>query len=116
VATLDGTKGTSTGTCSITGLSAGGYWLRASYLGDDDFQPSVSAVPTPFAVTRASSTTRLKLSAAKVTYGREQAEHFSVVVSPVDSGSGADRDGRCDEVHNEVVHDQVVVGARFLLA
>jgi hypothetical protein len=86
VATLDGTNGTSTGTCSITELSAGRYWLTASYLGDVDFDPSVTLAPTPFTVTKASSTTMLKLSAVEVTYGREQVEHFSVVVSPLYSG------------------------------
>jgi hypothetical protein len=81
-ATLSGSNGTATGSCSITEKAAGNYLLTASYPGDDRFAPSTTAASIPLTVAKATSTTALDLSAAKLTYGDEQVEQLSVTVSP----------------------------------
>ena len=85
-ATLSGSNGTATGTCSITVQAAGNYSLNASYPGDENFSSSATPASTPLTV-GATSTTALKLAAAKVTYGNEGAGHLSVTVSPELGGS-----------------------------
>jgi hypothetical protein len=85
-ATLSGSNGTATGNCSITEDAASSYALTASYEGDANFNSSSTSVSTALSVGKAASTTALKLSATKLTYGHEQIEHLSVTVSPQYSG------------------------------
>jgi hypothetical protein len=86
-ATLSGSNGTATGTCSITEQAASNYSITASYPGDANFVSSVTSAPTSLTVGKATSTTALGLSATKVTYGKEGAAQLSVTVSPQYSGS-----------------------------
>jgi hypothetical protein len=86
-ATLSGSDGIATGSCSIAEQAVDNYLLTASYTGGSYFVPSSTSASTSLTVTKATSTTALKLSAAKVTYGDEQLEHLSVTVSPEHSGS-----------------------------
>jgi hypothetical protein len=86
-ATLVGSNGTASGTCSITEQAAGQYSLTASYPGDTVFASSSTASSTAVTVSKATSATVLKLSLAKVTFGDEQADHFSVTVSPEFTGT-----------------------------
>jgi hypothetical protein len=79
-------NGTATGTCSITEDAASSYALTASYPGDANFNSSSTSGSTALSVGKAASTTALKLSATRVTYGHEQVEHLSVTVSPQYSG------------------------------
>jgi hypothetical protein len=71
------------GACSLTAakLAAGSYKLTASYAGAPGFRSSASAAKI-LTVTRATTVTTLKLSAPKVTYGKEGTEHLSVTVAP----------------------------------
>jgi hypothetical protein len=85
-AALSGLNGTATGTCSITEDAASSYALTASYPGDANFNSSSTSGSTALSVGKAASTTALKLSATRVTYGHEQVEHLSVTVSPQYSG------------------------------
>jgi hypothetical protein len=75
------------GSCSLTSeeLPAGSFSVYANYAGNGSFVLSTS-FKTTLIVAKASTKTTLKLSAAKVTYGNDQAEHFSVIVSSVYSG------------------------------
>jgi hypothetical protein len=86
-ATLSGSNGTASGTCSITEQAVGNYSLTASYPGDANFASSVTSGSTSLTVGKATSTTALGLSAAKVTYGDEGVAQLSVTVSPEYSGS-----------------------------
>jgi hypothetical protein len=86
-ATLSGSNGTATASCSITEQAAGNYSLTASYPGDANFASSETSTSTSLTVAKGTSKTALKLSARKVTYGHEQTEHLSVTVSPQYSGS-----------------------------
>ena len=77
------------GSCSLTSeeLPAGSFSVYANYAGNGSFVLSTSSkTKTTLIVAKASTKTTLKLSAAKVTYGNERAEHFSVIVSSVYSG------------------------------
>jgi hypothetical protein len=76
------------GSCALsaTKLPAGTQHLTASYGGNSDYFPSVSAAKT-LTVSKAASKTALSLSAARVTYGHEQAEHLRVTVTPQYSGT-----------------------------
>ena len=60
--------------------------LTATYNGSTDFTASTSAANT-LTVARAPSKTALSLSAAKATYGHEQAERLTVTVSPQHGGT-----------------------------
>jgi hypothetical protein len=77
-----------TGTCALaTGqLSPGAYQLTATYNADSDFGGSASD-PQALTITKASATTTLTLSAAKATFGHEQAERLSVQVTATGSSS-----------------------------
>jgi hypothetical protein len=86
-ATLSGSNGSASGTCSITEQAAGNYSLTASYPGDSNFASSVTFASTSLTVGKATSTTALEASATKVTYGDEGAAQLSVTVSPQYSGS-----------------------------
>ena len=81
------------GSCelSATRFGPGSYNLAASYGGDSDFAPSSDAVGTAVTVFKASSSTGLRLSTAKVTYGHEQAERLSVSVTPEFAGTPTGR-------------------------
>jgi hypothetical protein len=70
-----------TGNCALaTGqLGPGTYQLSATYGADPDFAGSASDSQT-LTITKASATTILTLSAAKVPFGHEQAERLSVQV------------------------------------
>jgi hypothetical protein len=86
---VDGT--TTNDACSISGdtasyLHAGSCVIDANQAGDADYLAATQVHQT-IAVGKATTRTALKLSAMKVTYGDEQAEHLSVTVSPQYSGS-----------------------------
>jgi hypothetical protein len=79
-----------TGSCSLTSeeLPARSFSVYANYAGNGSFVLSTSfKTKTILVVAKASTKTTLKLSAAKVTFGHEQAEHLSVTVSPQYSGA-----------------------------
>jgi hypothetical protein len=78
----------STGTCALpaTRFAAGKLRLVAAYGGGIGLAKSVSAAKT-LTVVRAATTTRLRLSAATVTYGDEQAERLTVTVIPRYAGT-----------------------------
>jgi hypothetical protein len=82
------TLASGSGTCTLpaTEFPAGTAQLTASYGGNTDFDPSTSAA-VPLTVSPAATTTSLSLSAVKVTYGKEQAEHLTVTVTPHYSGT-----------------------------
>jgi hypothetical protein len=84
VITLSAAKGSCT--LSAEKLSAGAYSLVATYGGSADFKGSTSAKKT-LTVAKATSSTALKLSETKVTYGHEQVLSLSVTVSPQYSGT-----------------------------
>jgi hypothetical protein len=81
-------SGSASCTVPATAFAPGQVQLTASYAGDADFGPSVSAA-RQFAVTRAASKADLKLSAARITYGHEHSERLSVTVSPQYGGTPA---------------------------
>jgi hypothetical protein len=83
VARLAGGKGSCT--VPATEFGAGQVRLTASYGGAAGFAASTSSART-FTVVRASSKTSLTLSASRVTYGREQAGHLTVRVTPLREG------------------------------
>jgi surface antigen len=86
-ATLTGSNGTASGTCSITEEAVNSYALTASYAGDANFNTSSTSVSTALSVGKATSKTALKLSVRKLAYGDEQVEYISVTVSPQHRGS-----------------------------
>jgi hypothetical protein len=67
-------------------FAPGSYQLSASYSGIGGNGSSISAVQT-LKVTPADTTTSLALSSAKQTYGTEESERLSVVVSPAYGGT-----------------------------
>ena len=80
------------GGCSLgaTQLAVGTAKITVSYGGDANFVGSASRTVT-LGIAKAASTTTLGLSAAKVTYGKEQAERLSVAVAPQYDGMPAGR-------------------------
>jgi hypothetical protein len=80
------------GGCSLraTQLAVGAAKITVSYGGDANFVGSASRTVT-LGIAKAASTTTLGLSAAKVTYGKEQAERLSVAVAPQYDGMPAGR-------------------------
>ena len=80
------TSGNGSCTLSRDQLAPGVYHVVATYGGSADYNGSASAQET-FTVTKATSKITLKLSPAKVAYGKEQAERLEVTVSPQSSGS-----------------------------
>lgn len=84
VARLAGGKGSCT--VPATEFGAGRVTLTASYGGAAGFAASTSSAKT-FTITRASSKTSLTLSASRVSYGHEQAEHLTVRVTPRYAGT-----------------------------
>ena len=83
-----------TGSCVLPAgrLPAGPVKVAASYRGSFVFGPSASAV-AGLTVVKASTKTSLKLSAAKLTYGHEQVEKLSVMVSPKYAGPAGGKVG-----------------------
>jgi hypothetical protein len=75
------------GSCAVpaTRFGPGAVKLVAEYAGPPWLAASTSAAVS-FSVTRAGTRTGLRLSAAKVRYGHEQAEKISVVVTPAFAG------------------------------
>lgn len=71
-----------TGSCTFraSALPAGTHELTAAYGGNSDFLASVSQAAA-FRVSRASSRIRFTLSKSTISYGREQTERLSVVVT-----------------------------------
>ena len=84
------TLSSSTGTCALpaTRFAPGAVRLIAAYGGGIGLAPSVSASRT-LTVVRAATTTRLRLSAATVTYGDEQAERLTITVIPRYAGTAS---------------------------
>ena len=80
------------GGCSLgpTQLAVGTARITVSYGGDANFA-GAAAKTVMIGIARAATTTTLGLSAAKVTYGKEQAERLSVVVAPQYRGTPAGR-------------------------
>ena len=78
-------SGTGSCTPAATRLPAGPARVTASYRGSFVFGASASAAAS-LAVVKAGTKTSLKLSAAKLTYGHEQVEKLSVIVSPKYAG------------------------------
>ena len=76
------------GSCTLpeTRLPAGTAHLTASYPGSAIFAASRSPAAT-LSVARATSKSTLSLSAARVTYGHEQAEHLTVTIIAQYSGT-----------------------------
>jgi hypothetical protein len=76
------------GSCKLSArkFGAGSVKLTAAFAGNASFAASTSAVHT-LTVAKASSTTRLSLSASKITYGHEQSERLTATVSPQFSGT-----------------------------
>jgi len=76
------------GSCDLPALrfAAGKVTLGAAYSGPAWFAASTSP-PTSFVVVKAATKTELHLSAARVKYGHEQAEKFSVMVRPAYAGT-----------------------------
>lgn len=77
-----------TGDCAMPdqALAPGSYQLIATYSGDGDNAVSASAAQA-LTITQEPTTTAVTLSAAKATFGREQAERISVRVRPRTSGT-----------------------------
>ncbi len=84
------TLASGSGTCTLTPTQfpAGTTQLTASYNGSAEYAGSTSATKT-LTVAKAASKTTLTLSATTITYGKEQAEHLTVTVSPQYSGTPA---------------------------
>ncbi len=72
------------GSCTLSPrkLEAGTYFLVARYGGSINLRASTSVEEVPLEVAKATSTTSLKLSVSKVTYGDEEVEHLSITVHP----------------------------------
>jgi hypothetical protein len=83
-----GTLSNGIGNCEIPdqALLPGSYQVIASYNGDVDSSASDSAAQ-PITITQEPTRTAVALSAAKATFGREQAERISVRVRPRTSGT-----------------------------
>jgi hypothetical protein len=81
VAKLAGSKGIATGSCVVAKERLGTYGFVASYLPNPTFGSSASRKKA-LTITRANSTTVLKLSRSKVTYGNEQAAAIAITVLP----------------------------------
>ena len=81
VCTVKLTGGTGTCAPARTALAAGGYKLAAAYSGDPTYVNSVSAA-RPLTVTKAGTKIAFALAKAKVAYGRESTERFTVTVTP----------------------------------
>lgn len=77
-----------TGDCAVPdkALAPGSYQVIATYSGDGDNAVSASAAQA-LTITREPTATAVTLSAAKATFGREQAERISVRVRPRTSGT-----------------------------
>jgi hypothetical protein len=77
-----------TGKCSLTAsqLPPGSYPLTATYSGDDTYATSADATQT-LTVAKEPTTTSLTLSADRIAVGGEQAELFTVQVTPATSGT-----------------------------
>jgi hypothetical protein len=77
-----------TGTCTLTGsqLPPGSYPLTATYSGDDTYAASADTTPT-LIVAKEPTTTNLALSADTIAVGGEQAELFTVQLTPATSGT-----------------------------
>jgi Bacterial Ig-like domain (group 3) len=82
------TLASGSGSCTLpaTGLPPGTAQLTAAYNGSADFAASTSPAAA-LTVAKAASKSTLSLSAARVTYGHEQAEHLTVTVTPQYSGT-----------------------------
>jgi hypothetical protein len=80
--TLAAAAASATGSCvlSATALAAGTSKLTAGYAGSHDFAGSTS-VPAFLAISPATTTTALSLSAGTVEYGDEQSERVKVAVT-----------------------------------
>jgi hypothetical protein len=76
------------GSCTLTAaqLPPGSYQLTATYGGDGIYAGS-TADPQALTVTKVHTSTTLTLSAAKVTFGHEQAERLSVQVTAATGAS-----------------------------
>jgi hypothetical protein len=85
-ASLSGSNGIASGSCTITEDAVGAYAFTASYPGDTNLDPSATTSGAPVTVGKASSRTRLDLSPLTTTYGEEQLERLSVTVSPEYAG------------------------------
>jgi len=83
-----GTLSNGIGNCEIPdqALLPGSYQVIASYNGDPDFSVSDSAAQS-LTITQEPTRTAVALSAAKATFGREQAERISIRVRPRTSGT-----------------------------
>jgi hypothetical protein len=79
-----------TGTCTLTATQfpVGTTHLTATYSGSTNFTPSTSAAKTLTVAANRTTKTALSLSAARVTYGDEQAEHVSVTVTSLSGTPG----------------------------
>jgi hypothetical protein len=80
-ASVSGSGGVATGSCSVTELVVGSYPVVATYGPNSSFGSSSSAQGT-LNIAAASSSTSLTSSTGKVTYGHEQVATVSVLVSP----------------------------------
>ena len=79
-AALSGSAGSASASCALAGLSDGSQALVVTYGPNVDF--GKSEVSLNLNVTGLASTTTLRLSTSKTTFGHEQAETFSVTTSP----------------------------------
>ncbi len=79
-ATLSGSDGVATGSCSGTAGGVNNPSWTDQYSGDSNFQRS--SEQTTITVSPATTSTALDLSASTITYGDEHVEHLSVSVSP----------------------------------
>jgi hypothetical protein len=86
VCTITVSSGSGSCTLPAARFPAGTAHLTASYLGSAIFAASTSPAAA-LTVAKANSKTTLSLSAAKVTYGHEQAEHLTVTVTAQYSGT-----------------------------
>ncbi len=79
------------GGCSLgaTELAVGAAKITVSYGGDANFAGSPSKTVVIVAIAKAASAATLRLSAATVTYGKEQSERLSVAVAPQYAGRPA---------------------------
>ena len=83
-----GTLSGGTGNCEIPdqALVPGSYTVIANYNGDADNSVSASTL-IPLTITQEPTRTAVSLSAARATFGREQAERISVRVRPRTGGT-----------------------------
>jgi subtilase family serine protease len=71
-----------------TAAPAGSYTVHGVYSADPNFAASTSLDDVTLAIGRASSASKLSLSAASVTYGKESGKKLSVVVTPQYAAAG----------------------------